>query len=447
MTVCGFFLQGRCRFGDKCWNEHPRDASHHQQQPSRGGGGGGGFGNRVWVNPSQRSQNSEYIQPSTFNKQADWGRGRSGRDEGRNSFGGPSGFGNQDGGRKGFSNSGASGFSFSTENRFSALNSQKDFEGGSQGDDIEHLLETIKHDMEIWESSNQWPFSCYSVAKEKPFISGFSDISPEELRLEYYSGVAAGNLQNYANSVQQLANQFKNRLLELKTQNSTTRSSLIAELNSPKQNIPAAGFGTKQASTFGSAGFGASEPTSGSSSSFSFKSSGGFGSAPPGGTTVFGSSPAPQKQPAFGASGTTPSAGFGSSSSTPSAASFSFAAPTAGKEQPSGFGSVQPPGFAAPSGGFGSSSGFGAPSSSSSGFGGSFGFGGPSSASSVSGSSSVPSANVLGSTSTGASSAASGKLFTPQGELTAEELKEFREKRFTLGKIPLKPPPVELLVV
>lgn len=33
MTVCNFYLQGRCRYGDKCWNEHPRGGN-------RGGGGG-----------------------------------------------------------------------------------------------------------------------------------------------------------------------------------------------------------------------------------------------------------------------------------------------------------------------------------------------------------------------------------------------------------------------
>lgn len=47
MTVCHFFLQGRCRYGDKCWNEHPRGGveSHNYNrssapQQSRGGGGG-----------------------------------------------------------------------------------------------------------------------------------------------------------------------------------------------------------------------------------------------------------------------------------------------------------------------------------------------------------------------------------------------------------------------
>lgn len=38
-------------------------------------------------------------------------------------------------------------------------------------------------------------------------------------------------------------------------------------------------------------------------------------------------------------------------------------------------------------------------------------------------------------------------IFTAHSDLTAEELKEFAAKRFTLGQIPLKPPPADLLVV
>lgn len=38
-------------------------------------------------------------------------------------------------------------------------------------------------------------------------------------------------------------------------------------------------------------------------------------------------------------------------------------------------------------------------------------------------------------------------LFSTHTDLTAEELKEFTSKRFTLGQIPLKPPPADLLVL
>jgi len=40
-AVCKFFLQGRCKFGDRCKNAHPRNNGG-----GGGGGGGGGHNNR-----------------------------------------------------------------------------------------------------------------------------------------------------------------------------------------------------------------------------------------------------------------------------------------------------------------------------------------------------------------------------------------------------------------
>lgn len=51
MPVCNFFLQGRCRYGEKCWNEHPRGGS----RGGGGGGGGGGYNN----NYSNRSSGQQ----------------------------------------------------------------------------------------------------------------------------------------------------------------------------------------------------------------------------------------------------------------------------------------------------------------------------------------------------------------------------------------------------
>lgn len=75
-----------------------------------------GFGNRVWVNPSQ--QKGTYIQPSSFSSHGsdDWGRG---------------GGGGGGGGRR--DNVKSSEFSFSGQNRFSALNSPSTFDRGGRG--------------------------------------------------------------------------------------------------------------------------------------------------------------------------------------------------------------------------------------------------------------------------------------------------------------------------
>ncbi|TMS18025.1 Nucleoporin-like protein 2 [Larimichthys crocea] len=295
MTVCSFFLQGRCRYGDKCWNEHPRggnrgggggggynsnyNRSSGQQQPR--GGGGGGFGNRVWVNPSQ--QKGGYIQPSSFSSHgsdnwgrggggggggggADWGRGGGGgggggADWGRGGGGGGGGGGNDwgrgGGGRR--DNVKSSEFGFSGQNRFSALDSPSTFDRGGRGggqqvaageEDDDKKLEIIQLDMDIWESSGQWGFSCYSSAKAS--LSGFTDLSPEELRLEYYSTRASGDLQGYVNGVNQLLNQWRSRIQELKIMSPATRTALLAELNNPVPQASSSGFSSTTATGFGS---------------------------------------------------------------------------------------------------------------------------------------------------------------------------------------------------
>lgn len=344
----------------------------------------------------------------------------------------------------------SSEFSFSSQNRFSAFDAPSTFDrGGRSGgrgggrsaadEEDDKKLELVQLDMDIWEKSGQWGFSCYSNLKNT--LSGFSDLSPEELRLEYYTARASGDLQSYMNGVNQLLSQWKNRVQELKTMNRSTREALLAELNSaaPPPPPPSSGFGSSSAtgfgssaSSFGNKGFGA--PAAPQASSFSFASSdSGFGSAA---TPVFGNTvPAPAQPPS----------GFGStpaSSSAPSAAGFSFAAPTSSKPAASsGFGSASGFSFASTSnsgGGFGSGFGAQAPSApgSSGGFGqASGGFGG----------STAPPAE--GAQSAGAGGEASDRLFTPVDKLSEEELNQFKAKRFTLGQVPLKPPPANMLLV
>ncbi|KAM3596398.1 uncharacterized protein V6R79_013847 [Siganus canaliculatus] len=445
MTVCNFFLQGRCRYGDKCWNEHPRggnrggggsggggyndnnyNRSSAQQQPR--GGGGGGFGNRVWVNPSQ--QKGGYIQPSSFSSHGnDWSRGGGGAGSG-------------DGGRR--DNVKSSEFSFSGQNRFSALNSQNTFQRGGRGggqqvaagdEDNDRNLETIQADMEAWDSSGQWGFSCYS--NTKTCLSGFSDLSPEELRLEYYSTRASGDLQSYLNGVSQLLNQWRARVQELKVMNHATRVALLSELNNPVPKNSSSGFDSTTAAGFGSAapgfgskGFGAPAPAQ--AASFNFASSG----------TGFGSSAALPSSAGFGSAASAPaqpSSGFGSSSGV-SSSSFSFSAPASNAPAAtSGFGSASGFSFSSTAnagGGFGSGFGAGAAAttgSSSGGFGQTSGGFGASAA--------PPAAGA------GSASGASDSLFTPQGDLTPEELNQFKAKRFTLGQIPLKPPPADVQVL
>ncbi|XP_076978053.1 nucleoporin NUP42 isoform X2 [Tamandua tetradactyla] len=282
MTICQFFLQGRCRFGDRCWNVHPsalgagRGRPQPQQQPS-------GSNRRAWNTPSQRY--SSVIQPSSFSKSTPWGGSR---DQGKPSFG-----------------SFDSGDSTS-RNRGSGL-SQNPFVSLSPDEqkDEKKLLEGIVKDMEVWESSGQWKFSVYSPVK-KPNISGFTDISPEELRLEYHNFLTSNNLQSYLNSIQQLISQWRKRVNELKNLNSSTKLALLFDVNGGvNQAAPTFGFGSGQTSTFGSPSFPVNNNSSDNAQNFSFKPNPGFVTPSPGGPSVFGNPPAFGAVPSASSSVTT----------------------------------------------------------------------------------------------------------------------------------------------
>ncbi|XP_008299350.1 nucleoporin NUP42 [Stegastes partitus] len=449
MPVCNFFLQGRCRYGEKCWNEHPRggnrgggggggyDNRSSGQQQSRGGGG---FGNRVWVNPSQ--QKGAYIQPSSFSSHGsdDWGRGGGGGADwgrGRGGGGGGSDWGRGGGGGR-RDNVKSSEFSFSNQNKYSALGTSNTFDRGGRGgggagggaaaagdEDDDKKLEIIQMDMDSWESSGQWGFSCYSSFKTS--LSGFTDLSPEELRLEYYSTRASGELQSYLNGVNQLLSQWKNRVQELKIMSPATRAALLAELNGAAPQTSSSGFGSttgtgfgSSSSSFGSKGFGA--PAQASSYTFGFGSS----AAPSSSSSGFGSNLGPSPDPPSGFGGSS------ASSSVPSASTFSFGAATTDKPAAtSGFGSASGFSFSSTAnagGGFGSVA-----AGSSSTFGQTSGGFGATAAASAAGA--------------GSAAEASDSLFSPESKLTQEELNQFKAKRFTLGQIPLKPPPANMLVV
>ncbi|KAM5302368.1 nucleoporin NUP42 [Glossophaga mutica] len=419
MTICQFFLQGRCRFGERCWNEHPGAWSAgggRQQQPS-------GSNRHVWNATSPRS--SSVIQPSSFSKSAPWGGSR---EQDKSSFGS--------------FDSGAS------TNRNRGVGVPQNLFASSPSSDAQRdekkLLEGIVKDMEVWESSGQWMFSVYSPMKKKSSISGFTDISPEELRLEYHNFLTSNNLQNYLSSIQQLINQWKNRVNELKSLNTSTKIALLSDIKDGiNQTAPTFGFGSSQTAAFGSPGFPVNNSMSDNAQNFSFKTSSGFAPAPSGSPSVFGNVPAFGAVPSTGPAITTstPVPGFGKPQVT-SAASFSFKTPAASGFGSPGFSGFPAPMAAGPLGALGAPA-FGSSSSVA-------GFGNPGSQSHTA--FSKPSSDSFGNSSTSTSvpisngsTTTDNELFTPKHQLTAEELEQFQSKKFTLGKIPLKPPPVELL--
>uniref|UniRef100_A0A8D2PQA8 Nucleoporin 42 n=1 Tax=Zosterops lateralis melanops TaxID=1220523 RepID=A0A8D2PQA8_ZOSLA len=363
------------------------------------GRGGGG-----WGTSNQRYSN--VIQPSSF-KSDTWGGSR---DHGRGFFGSSD-----------FGSSGGSSRNFLV--RLSNFIFICDF--------VLFVSECVVKDMEIWESSGQWIFSCYSPMKEKLNVSGSKNMllfTPFQI-----------------DAVQELALQWKNRLLQLKALNASTKAALVSvhkwQQNQQWFSIPGVPILTVFVNSLPAAFPVSSSSTS--ASSFSFKTTSSLVSSTSSGSSpAAGSSSAAANPPAFGtmSSPSSPqSVGFGSPAA-PSAASFSFkTAATAG-----GFGTS---GFS----GFGSAAAVNSASTTPLPAFGAFSATTASSGSPLSGALFGQSASASGHAGTSASAAAtnsspaSEKLFTPKSELSAEEWQQFEAKEFTIGKIPLKPPPLELL--
>lgn len=154
MVVCQFFLRGTCKFGSKCRNEHSQGQGGFGQSSSFGGLNKSSF-------QPQRTQQGSNV----------WSNNQNNNNNNNNN-------GNQD--------------------------------------TTEKIILSIKTEMQIWEASRMWPFSCFSVQKERPCLTGLTDYSPEEIRLEAYKSRADNNTSHYLNFLKQCQDQLTRRRTELK---------------------------------------------------------------------------------------------------------------------------------------------------------------------------------------------------------------------------------------
>ncbi|TKA27942.1 hypothetical protein B0A50_04007 [Salinomyces thailandicus] len=151
MAICKFFLEGRCRFGDSCKNEHPREQNQ---------------GNRF----------------APLSNQGGGGRARSG------GYGGGGG-GGGDRYRPGQQNS-----------------------GRDQSLPYHLNADIIRSDLTTGGADGEkptWPLSCYGPGRDAPrqLLEGIIEQSPEECRVLYYQAQAAGQLQEYATNETNAVNQ------------------------------------------------------------------------------------------------------------------------------------------------------------------------------------------------------------------------------------------------
>ncbi|XP_041361087.1 nuclear pore complex protein DDB_G0274915-like [Gigantopelta aegis] len=156
----------------------------------------------------------------------------------------------------------------------------------------EDVINGLPKEMQTWEQSKMWPFSCVALEKEMPSLPDFYDISPEELRLQAYSAMKDGTLQAYVAKFAELVVDYNNKRQQLKLPSLDLKEKLIQLLEQQRKKESSS---VMKSSTFGAS---ASSPSS-------------FGT----GTSLFGkpAESSSTNQGAFGSSSTNQGA-FGSSS-------------------------------------------------------------------------------------------------------------------------------------
>jgi len=203
--------------------------------------------------------------------------------------------------------------------------------GGASGltPDVQNqIITTVKQDMETWEKSGQWAFSCYSCAKDCASVPGLTDLSPEELRHEAYLSLKAGNT-DYQTKVAHLTQEYRGKRSLLSNPDPQLKLVLLKiyakeptgeyVMGSGPSSIFASGAGTNQQQAapgvFGAAahntglfgGGGASKSLFGGSSTQQPPAAGSLF----GGSASFGGSPAAQGGSIFGGAQTSTPSTFG----------------------------------------------------------------------------------------------------------------------------------------
>ncbi|KAJ2713613.1 Nucleoporin-like protein 2 [Coemansia spiralis] len=281
MPVCQYFLQGRCSFGDRCRNDHPQNQPSGFGQPSSLGGGGGGgaaaSGSRFSAFGGAGGAGGGFGQKSAFASQPSSSSSGGG-------FGQKSAFGSQTGGG-----------AFGTPAKAAPKR---------EGPDAEFLGKMLAN-------RPLWQFSVFGVSGDKPNLLSGTDISLEELQLDFVMAQRSGTLPACQQKYDQLAREMNAKIDYIAANPDLCLQTWWAQIGedppkptTPGQPQPTSAFGQPQpTSAFGqpqpTSAFGQPKPTSA------------FGQPKPAfgqTTSAFG-----QPKPAFGQALAGPS-GFGSGS-------------------------------------------------------------------------------------------------------------------------------------
>ncbi|XP_055343064.1 nucleoporin NUP42-like [Paramacrobiotus metropolitanus] len=232
-VVCRFFLEGRCKYGDRCHNQHPADAAYEeyyeddsyqnaQYYPRGGYSGHRGGGYR----PRYPQNHSRYSGPRSSSS---WEpRPASGGFHGSPHFTSPSRF--EPPGR------------FPSPAAAQSVRPSSDLEVLNDVllDATNMLHQTARSDL-VFQVRKIWPFTAYTYRSPEGQIQtdplfGLEDYSPEELRaMAYVVRDDASQLSEYVNGVVRQSNSVRNILSEVckacSNPNSNEAKAVISEIH------------------------------------------------------------------------------------------------------------------------------------------------------------------------------------------------------------------------
>lgn len=249
MTVCWYYMQGRCRYGDRCRNVHPAseydsydyDDEYEEPRTPRGGRATEFDFNATLQNVRRQEQAKQYRNESFQRRYGDTyhspqtnrysdGNHYSYQPQQQNRFQAL-----RDADRN--THRRAESGQREQQNRFQLFrnaerndNSQKvaavkfDFNKALQevtkaenknSSELSSDQAAVVSDMKQWQASGQWLFSCYGPFGNSASYPGFCDMSMEELRLDFYNAFQAGAVGDYANRVKQAATNVQQNIQHL----------------------------------------------------------------------------------------------------------------------------------------------------------------------------------------------------------------------------------------
>uniref|UniRef100_A0A023G5T9 Nucleoporin NUP42 n=1 Tax=Amblyomma triste TaxID=251400 RepID=A0A023G5T9_AMBTT len=209
MSVCWYYMQGRCRFGDRCRFLHPPleydDEEYVEPRPSRSGKASNFDFNAALKNVRHHDREEQYRKESYQRRYGD-------------TYHSPP--------RNRHSNSNYYEYEPQQQNRFHVLRDtsksdisvkaaagkfdfNKAFQQVTKTEESSELQSsdetTVILDMKQWQEGGQWLFTCYGPFGNDVLYPGFFDISMEEARLDYYNACRAGTVCDWIARLKQAA--------------------------------------------------------------------------------------------------------------------------------------------------------------------------------------------------------------------------------------------------